>query len=157
MTDFIEPFRKLLKKNTKFIWTQGHTEQFEKLKEAICTITRLYSFDPTKEITVQRDASKFGLGACLLQEGRPIAFASRSLTDAETRYAHIEKELLSIVFALKRFHNLVYGYKINVQNDHKPLKAIFQKNLARVTSNRLQCFKCHVLTRQKNVGSRYAV
>ena len=153
LADLIEPFRNLLKKNTKFVWTPGHTEHFNKIKEAICNVIRLHSFDPAKNITIQSDASKFGLGACLFQEGRPVAFASRSLTDAETRYAQIEKEMLSIVFALKKFHNLVYGFKfkIRVQNDHKPLEAIFTKNIAKVMSNRLQCLLLKIIAYDLNV------
>lgn len=52
---------------------------------------------------LQCDASVSGLGACLLQDGHPIAYASRALTPAETNFAQIEKELLSIVFGVERF------------------------------------------------------
>ena len=55
------------------------------------------------EVTLQCDASQFGLGAALLQNGQPVAYASRALTDTETRYDQIEKELLAIVFALRTF------------------------------------------------------
>ena len=51
---------------------------------------------------------KVGLGTCLVQEGKPIAFASKSLTDTETRYANIERELLAIVFACQRFNTYMY-------------------------------------------------
>lgn len=138
LADLIQPFRGLLKKNSVFTWQQIHTENFNKIKEAVCAISSLANFNPAKKITLQCDASQFGLGACLLQEKRPIAFASRNLSDAECRYAQIEKELLSIVFGTKRFHNIVYGYKIYVENDHKPLEPSFQKNISQIMSNRLQ-------------------
>ena len=53
-------------------------------------------YDRNKPVTLQCDASKKGLGACILQEGKPIAFASKSLTDTKTRYVNIERELLAI-------------------------------------------------------------
>ena len=81
-------------------------------------------------MTIQCDASQSGLGAALLQNGQPVAYASRALTDAETRYAQIEKELLAIVFACERFEPYVYGRdKVKVDSDHKPLEYIFQKPL----------------------------
>ena len=81
---------------------------------------RYYNLD--EEVTLQCDASQTGLGAALLQKGQPVAYASRALTPAETRYAQIEKELLSIVFACDRFHTYVYGRKeVNIETDHKPL------------------------------------
>jgi len=68
-----------------------------------------------------------------MQDGHPISFASRALTDCETRYAQIEKELLAIVFACERFNTYVYGRDIVVQSDHKPLEAIFSKPVVSTT------------------------
>lgn len=89
----------------------------------------LQFFDQKKPLTIQCDASKDGLGACLLQEGRPLSYTSRALTESETNYAQIEKELLAIVFATKRVHQYVYGNTVNVQSDQKPLEIIIKKNL----------------------------
>ena len=69
-----------------------------------------------KPVKVQVDASLRGLGACLIQEfkgeDQPITFTSKSLTDAETRYANIERELLAIVFACQRFSTLFTQKKL---------------------------------------------
>lgn len=138
LADLVAPLRGLLKKNSMFTWQQIHSDSFNKIKEAVCAISNLTSFDPKKPILIQCDASQFGLGACLLQNQKPVAFASRNLSDAETRYAQIEKELLSIVFAVKRFHNMVYGFKILIENDHKPLEPSYKKNISQIMSNRLQ-------------------
>lgn len=70
-----------------------------------------------------------GLGACLMQNGQPVAFASRSLTPTEVQYAQIEKELLAIVFGMEKFKTYLYGRKVLVETDHKPLEAIFKKSL----------------------------
>ena len=75
-------------------------------------------------------ASQRGLGACLLQDGQPIAYASKSLTDTETRYTNIEREFLAIVFACQRFNTYVLGRPFTVESDHKPLEMIHQKSLA---------------------------
>ena len=73
------------------------------------------------------------MGCCLLQDNRPVAFSSRALTDAETRYAQIEKELLAIVYACEKFSQFIYGRLVTVQSDHKPLEAIFMKPVAATT------------------------
>ena len=73
------------------------------------------------------DVSQRGLGARLLQEGEPIAYASKSLTDTETRYANIERELLAIVFACQQFNTYVLGRPFTVESDQKPLEMIHQK------------------------------
>ena len=90
-----------------------------------------------EEVTVQYDASEKGLEAALIQNGQPIAFAIRALTDPETRYAQIEKEMLAVVFALQKFDQYVYGRPVTVQSDHKPLAAISNKPL-QSASKRLQ-------------------
>lgn len=72
-----------------------------------------------------------------MQEGQPVAFASRSLTNAEQNCAQIKKKLLAIVFAFQKFHNLVYGHKVVVESDHKPLTSIVLKPIPKI-SCRLQ-------------------
>ena len=61
-------------------------------------------YDPKKPLTLQVDTSGRGLGCALIQENGPVAYASKSLTGAETRYSNIERELLGIVYSLERFH-----------------------------------------------------
>ena len=87
-------------------------------------------FDPDKDLRLQVDASKYGLGAVLLQDGKPIAYASKSLSETEINYAQIEKELFAIVFGCKRFHQYLYGRQFVVESDHKPLESIIKKPLA---------------------------
>ena len=73
-----------------------------------------------KGVTIQADASQTGLGAALMQDGQPISYASRAMTDTEQNYAQTEKELLAIVFAYERFNNYIYGRNVvHVETDHK--------------------------------------
>ena len=99
------------------------------MKQLITREPVLKYFDPSKEVTLQCDASESGLGAVILQEGQPIAFSSRALTSTERNYAQIDKELLSIVHGCTRFDQYIYGRSITVQTDHKPLETIFKKSL----------------------------
>lgn len=71
-----------------------------------------------------------GLGAVLLQEGKPVIYVSRTLTPAEERYYNIERGLLGVVFAMERLHNDVFGEPVRVQKDHKPLEMIWKKSIA---------------------------
>ena len=97
------PLRQLLAKNAIFQWTPSTELAFQRLKDLITEAQNrsLKFYDRSKPITVQADASKDGLGAALLQDNHLIAFASKSLSDAEKRYANIERELLTAVFACK--------------------------------------------------------
>ena len=87
-------------------------------------------------VTAQADASLRGLGACLIQKHKGkdqlIAFASKSLTDAETRYANIERELLAIIFACQQLTMYLLGRSFVVESNHKLLEMIAMKNLANV-------------------------
>ena len=78
-----------------------------------------------------------GLGAVLLQDGRPVIYVSRTLTPAEEHYSNIERELLGVAFAMERLHNYVYGEPIRVQTDHKSLETIWKKSIS-TASPRLQ-------------------
>ena len=78
---------------------------------------------------LQCDTSLKDLGACILQDSKPIAFASKSLMDTETRYVNIKLELLAIIFGYEKFHMYLYGRLFVVESDHKPLEMICLKNL----------------------------
>ena len=92
---------------------------FHKLREAITTTPVLRYYNLEEEVTLQCDASQSGLGAALVQNGQPVAYASRALTDTETRYAQIEKELLAIVYACDKFNAYIYGRdRVMVESDH---------------------------------------
>lgn len=126
------PIRDLVKKDSEFVWRpEMHGVAFEKLKSILSSAPALAYFDPKAEVTVQADASQYGLGAVILCNGRPVEYASRALTSTEANaYAQIEKELLALVFAMERFHFMVYGRKVTCVTDHKPLLTICKKSLA---------------------------
>ena len=123
-----EPLRRLI--NAKeFVWGLEQNEAFEKLKTIITTTPILQYYDPTKVPVVQCDASSIGLGAVLMQDGKVVEYASKALTKTERNYAQIEKELLAIVFAMRKFDQLVVGKPVLVHTDHKPLITIAAKPL----------------------------
>ena len=85
-------------------------------------------------VIIQCDSS---VGAALMQNDQPVAYASRALADAETSYAPIEKEMLAVVYSLERFHQYTYGRHTVVYSDHKPLEMILKKPLIKA-AKRLQ-------------------
>ncbi|PIK53669.1 Retrovirus-related Pol polyprotein from transposon [Apostichopus japonicus] len=132
------PLRALLEKGVHWEWGDAQQKSFQRLKEKITQAPVLKLFDVTKEVTLSVDSSSLGVGAVILQEGSPVAYASKSLTKSQQNYAQIEKEMLAIVFGCERFHEYLYGQKsIHVETDHKPLEPIFKKPLYQ-TPHRLQ-------------------
>ena len=130
LSSVCEPLRRLELKNTEWCWLPVHDEAIQSIKNLVCKAPVLKFYNVKQEVTIERDASLSGLGASLLQEGLPVAFASRALTPAEGRYAQIEKELLSVVFACDRFDSYLFGRDVvHVKTDHQPLEAIFKKDL----------------------------
>ena len=91
LSHHMEPLRAMLKKDNIFHWEEQQTRSFQKIKALIAKAneTPLRYYDRTKPVKVQADTSLKGLGACFIQEykgeDQPIAFACKSLTDAETR------------------------------------------------------------------------
>ena len=124
------PLWELLKKDANFTWNASYETAFEWVKQAVISNTTLRYFDPSLPVTIQVDASQVGLGAALLQNNKPIAFASKALTDAECRYASIEKEMLAVVFGAERFCTYIYGWSFTIESDHRLLESISRKNLA---------------------------
>ncbi|KAK2564593.1 Retrovirus-related Pol polyprotein from transposon 17.6 [Acropora cervicornis] len=119
-----QDLKRFLGMRNEFQWDeeeQGHS--FKQVKEILSAAPVLKFFDPKESVELQCDASNKGLGACLMQGGQPVAYASRCMTETEVNYAQIEKELLAILFGC------VYGRRVEIETDHKPLESIFKKSL----------------------------
>jgi hypothetical protein len=102
----------------------------DRIKNAITSPKSLQYFNSSEPVTIQVDASQRGIGAILLQDKGPVEFASKLLTETETRYSNIEREMLAVLPGLEKFHYYVYGRPVVIHTDHKPLEAIFKKHLA---------------------------
>ena len=70
---------------------------------------------------------RVGWGYALLQQGQPVASGTRGMTETERKYAQIEKEMLAIVCGCEKFDQYIYGHKVTIETDHKPLVSISQK------------------------------
>lgn len=137
LSDKTGHLRKLMSKNTEFVWTSNEDKAFAELKECVMNAPVLAYFDLDKHSIVSVDASQYGLGAVLIQDHHPIAYSSTSLSETQQRYSQIEKELLAVVNGCKKFHYYVYGTKFTIETDHKPLLGLLQKPIEKL-SPRLQ-------------------
>ena len=127
LSEVTTPLRKLIKNDKEFLWDAQ--VRGAALEDPFYNSSLKILFDPGATPTQQFDASMHGLGACLMQDGRPVAYASRSLTPTGVLYAQMEKELLAIVFGMEKFETYLYGRKVLVESDQKPLEEIFKKSL----------------------------
>ena len=128
-----EPLRAILKEDTLWAWNEEQYVAMNKIKELLIGAPVVQYFDVQKPTTLQVDSSQSGLGAVLLQNNHPIAYASRALTETKQNWPQIDKELLAIVFGFERFHSYVYGHL----TDQNPLVSIIKKDLHKA-SPRLQ-------------------
>ena len=110
-------------------WGAHHRDSFGKLKDEFSKPPVLQFFDLAKKVVLSVDTSKVGLGAVCLREGSPVAYDYRVMSDVESRYAQIEKELLASLFAGTKFHDFTYGNKVVIETDHKTLITIVKKPL----------------------------
>ena len=122
---------RLLKKDVAFIWGEEQEHAFNALKNALTSAPVLGFPNFNEPFILVTDASGKGLGAALMQrdsrnKNRPIAYASRILNNAESRYSITDLETLAIVWALRHFRDLIYGYSVTVYTDHKAVKDLFK-------------------------------
>ena len=100
---------------------------------AIQTSLQKY-FDVNKPVTLSVDSSYEGMGAVLLQDDQPVAYASKALTKTQKNYSQIERELLAIFYGCTKFNDYIYGQKsVKVLTDHKPLQAVFRLSLIHIS------------------------
>ena len=152
--DICDPLHKLTSSKVTWTWNASYQELFDKAKSLIKADMCMKFYDDTQPLYLETDASRVGLGVALLQmhEGttcqkdivqdntilHPTAFASKSLTGAECRYNNIEREALGILHGLKKFHHYCFAREVLIITDHKPLIAIFKKDVAMLLQG-IQC------------------
>eukprot|EP00079_Xenopus_tropicalis_P034355 XP_017948126.1 PREDICTED: uncharacterized protein K02A2.6-like [Xenopus tropicalis] len=129
LSTLLQPLHELLQKDTKWAWSAECEKAFQDAKQRLTNSKWLAHYDHSKPLRLACDASPYGVGAVISHilpngEEHPIAFASRTLTQTERNYAQIEREALSIIFGVKKFHKYLYGRKFSLVTDHKPLLAI---------------------------------
>ena len=127
LSSVMEPIRRLTRQDCEWEWAKEQETSMAELKKLVTSVPLLAYYDPSKELVIQCDASS----STLMQEGKPLAYASRALSTTEVGYAQIEKECLAIVFSLERFHHYTFGRKTIVNTDHKPLETIVKKPLCK--------------------------
>ena len=124
--EHLRPLNDLLKKDTAWTWTPRQQRALDDVEAAVTSAPVLAFYDPALKTVVSADASSFGVGGCVLQKHgsvfKPVAFCSRSLTDTETRWAQIEKELLAATWTCEKMHIFLSGLpSFELHLDHKPL------------------------------------
>ena len=117
----LAPLASLTSNKTKWSWGPQQEVAFQTAKKIIAREVMLAYPDFSKPFEIHTDASHYQLGAVISQKGKPIAFYSRKLNPAQTRYTTTERELLSIVETLKEYRNILLGHEIEVFTDHKNL------------------------------------
>ena len=128
-----EPLWDLMKKHAPYAWGPEHSQAFNNIKKEIVQAPILRYYDPKKETVLQTDASIKGLGACLLQDGHPIYFASKSLQDVECGYVAIDLEALAVAWVMEKFHHFLYASLFTLETNQKPLETILTKSLTEAT------------------------
>lgn len=133
------------------MWYWGHEQQnaFSSLKEELSSAPVLQLYDPNKPQKISADASSYGLGAVLLQKDNdvwsPVAYASRSLTATEQRYAQLEKEALALTWACERFSDFILGLHFELETDHKPLVSLLGGQALDLLPPRIQRFRMRLM------------
>ncbi len=134
----LSPLNRLLQKTVRWNWTADCEETLHEPRK---------HYNPGLPLRLAADASAYGVGAVISHAypdslERPITYASRTLTSSEKNYAQIEKEALSLVYGVKKFHQFLYGRQFTLFTDHKPLTVILgpKKGVLPLAVARLQCW-----------------
>ena len=126
LAELAQPLRELLSIKKAWTWGPPQEKAFQDIKNEMVKPTILAIYNPDAPTKICSDASAFGLGAVLLQQHseerwKPVAYASRFMSETEQRYSQIEKEALGIIWACDKFKDYILGKKISLETDHKPL------------------------------------
>ena len=133
LAELSEPLREICRQDAEFELTKSVRVAFSRTKEEISKNVTLSYFNPKSATTLQTDASKKGLGAVILQDSRPVMFASRALTGAEKNYQNLERECLAMIWGMEKFHYFLYGKQFTLETDQKPLVSIYKKHMVEIS------------------------
>ncbi|PAA85528.1 hypothetical protein BOX15_Mlig018181g1 [Macrostomum lignano] len=135
----VEHLNQLRKKGAEFVWGAAQEAAFHQLKKLLSSGPIIQPYDRAKETTLTTDASEKAVAAVLTQEGHPVIYFSRRLTQAEARYSNIEREALAIVWAMERARQFLLGKRFTLRTDHRPLEFLFgtRQQLPKVANARL--------------------
>ena len=135
LSAILHHLNRLLQKGQEFKWTPECENAFQMAKNSRSSTNVLVHYDPKLPLILECDASSYGIGAVISHQfpdgvERPIAYASRSLNNAEKNYSQIEKKGLAIIFGLSKFYMYLHARKLILCTDHKPLLKIFAPDSA---------------------------
>ena len=133
LSELAELICELSKERVPFNWGPEHDEAFSLIKKEVTAAPILAYYNPNKLTVLQTDASCKGLGACLLQNEKPVYFASKALTETQKGYMAIELESLAVAWVMEKFHHSLYGNQFTLETDQKPLEAILSESLNQAT------------------------
>lgn len=129
----LEPLHRLLDDKTRWKWTNAHDQAFDAAKNLLKSDALLVHYDQSKPLILVCDASPYGVGSVICHKmdndsEMPIAYGSRTLRAPERNYAQIDREALSIIFGIQKFHQFLAGRNFVIYTDHKPLLGLLKPN-----------------------------
>ena len=153
--DIIRPLTELLSIKQARQWGTPQDEAFSKIKQLLTEPRVLTLYDTTAATKISADVSSYGVGAVLLQHSnqqwKPVAYASRKLSDTEKRYAQIEKEALALTWACEKFSPYIMGKTIDIETDHKPLVPLMSSKDLDAMSPRILRFRLRMMRYSFNI------
>ena len=133
LAELSEPLRQICRQKVEFELTESVHVALPRTKEEISKNITLPYFNLKSATTLQTDASKKGLGAVILQDSKPVMFASRALTGSERNYQNLKKECLVMIWGMEKFHYFLYGKQFTLETNQKPLVSIYRKHIVDIS------------------------
>ncbi|KAF9760821.1 Retrovirus-related Pol polyprotein from transposon [Nosema granulosis] len=149
-----------LKKDVKWEWTEDMELPFNDPKLGLRNMQKLKISDNNKSFRLRTDACDTGIGAILLHEDKEGRWASKMLTPTEKRYTINEKDMLAVLFGIKKFESDLRGRKFHLMTDHKALAEIRNKpffNNNRINRVLKECERCNINNRKTAGGFDFVV